>query len=129
VTSEQFSVLLDDLASGWRARNYEAVASHFATDVHYGDPTRYMLHGRPHLLEFFRNDDDQSQDVRWHLTLFDEAMQVGMAEYTYDGTHRYHGVALIRTANGLITHWREYQHTDARTWAEFAGATAFPEQT
>jgi SnoaL-like domain len=128
MTSADFTALLSALATGWRARNYPSVAGHFSHEVHYGDPTRYMLHGRPQLLEFFRNDDDQAQDVRWHLTLFDESRQLGLAEYTYDGTHRYHGVALIRVQAGLITHWREYQHTDARTWAEFAGATAFPEQ-
>jgi ketosteroid isomerase-like protein len=127
-TAAHFRDMLDAMATGWRARDYAAVAAHFADDVHYGDPTRYTLDGRAQLLDFFRADDDQPQDVRWHLTMFDEAAQVGAAEYSYDGTSRYHGVALIRVRDGLITHWREYQHTDPRAWQEFAGSTAFPEQ-
>ena len=35
---------------------------------------------------------------------------LGAGEYTYEGTHRYHGVAIVRVEGGLITHWREYQH-------------------
>ncbi len=128
MTSAQFSALLDALADGWRARDYPAVARQFADNVQYGDPTRYMLNGRTQLLEFFSADDDQPQNVQWHLRLFDESQQLGAAEYSYDGTLRYHGAALIRVCDGLITHWREYQHTDARVWTEFVGATSFPEQ-
>lgn len=128
MTSAQFTTLLDALAAGWRSRNYAAVANHFADDVQYGDPTRYMLHGRTQLLEFFSADDDKPQDVLWHLMMFDEAQQLGAAEYSYDGTLRYHGVALIRVRDGQITHWREYQHTDARGWAKFVGSTVFPDQ-
>jgi hypothetical protein len=57
--------------------------------------------------------------------VFDEAQQIGMAEYTYEGTHRYHGVVLIRVRDGRITHWREYQHIDEKPWEEFVAATAF----
>jgi hypothetical protein len=128
MTTAEFSALLDALAVGWRARDYASVASHFTDDVHYADPTRYQLDGRSALLAFFADDDGQAQQVEWHLQLFDASRQVGMVEYSYEGTHRYHGVALIRVRDGHISHWREYQHTDHRTWREFAGATAFPEQ-
>jgi hypothetical protein len=46
-------------------------------------------------------------------------------EYTYDGTHRYHGVTLIKAHDGRITHWREYQHIDGREWEDLIGATRF----
>ena len=43
--------------------------------------------------------------------------------------HRsYHGVALISLRDGQISHWREYQQTDGRSWIEFAGPTVFPGQ-
>ncbi len=128
MTSTEFRILLEALADGWRRRDYAAVASHFATDVQYGDPLRYQLDGRPALEAFFADDDGFEQHMAWHFILFDEAQQTGAAEYTYQGTHRYHGVALARVRDGVITHWREYQHTDAKAWEDFAGNTRFPEQ-
>ena len=128
MTSTEFRVLLEALADGWRRRDYRAVASHFATDVQYGDPLRYHLDGRTALEAFFSADDGFEQYMTWHLVLFDETQQIGAAEYTYEGTHRYHGVALARVRNGLISHWREYQHTDQKVWEDFAGKTRFPEQ-
>ncbi len=128
MTSAEFRTLLEALADGWRRRDYASVAVHFSPDVQYGDPLRYHLDGRPALAAFFSADDGFEQQMSWHLVLFDEAEQVGAAEYTYEGTHRYHGVALARVHAGLITHWREYQHTDPRDWRSFVGKTCFPEQ-
>ncbi|MES3034610.1 MAG: nuclear transport factor 2 family protein [Gemmatimonadota bacterium] len=128
MTASDFRDLLSALADGWRRRDYAFVASHFADDVRYGDPTRYALHGRAALQAFFTADDDMPQSCTWHTVLFDEAQQRGAAEYTYVGTHQYHGTVLVRVESGQITHWREYQHTDERPWATFAEATMFPEQ-
>ncbi len=128
MTAADFRTMLDALADGWRRRDYAAVASHFAPDVAYGDPTRYQLAGRIALAAFFEADDGLEQHMSWHLVLFDDAQQIGAAEYTYEGTHRYHGVVLVRVRDGLVTHWREYQHTDARAWHDFVDGTRFPEQ-
>ena len=128
MTSAEFHSVLDRLATGWREKNYASVASEFSADVQYGDPMRYMLSGRAALLEFFEADDDKDQFVTWHLVLFDEAQQTGALEYTYEGTHCYHGVALVRVGAGGITHWREYQHADVRAWNQFADGTVFPGQ-
>ncbi len=125
MTAEAFRALLARLADGWSRRAYHEVAAHFAEQVHYADPTRYRLDGRAALLDFFRNDDGMEQRTTFHTVVFDEARQVGMAEYTYEGTHRYHGAVVVKVAGGLITHWREYQHVDPRTWEEFAGETRF----
>jgi len=65
---------------------------------------------------------------RWGLPLtilFDPELQIGAAEYTYEGTHRYHGVAMIRVSPAGITHWREYQHISPLAWQEFVGVTKF----
>jgi ribosomal-protein-serine acetyltransferase len=126
LTAHEFRALLDRLASSWTRRDYPAAAAEFADDVRYADPTRYALNGRPALRAFFEDDEGREQRVAWHNVVFDPAQQVGAAEYTYDGTHRYHGTVLIRLADGLVTHWREYQHVDDRAWKDFAGETRFP---
>ena len=64
--------------------------------------------------------------MTWHTAVFDTAQQVGAAEYTYEGTYRYHGTVLVRVVGGVITHWREYQHVDPRAWEDFVGGTRFP---
>lgn len=123
MTKKEFSVLLHQLADAWTMRDYSKAVSCFASDIRYADPLRYRFQGREELLRFFSNDDDCSQEITWHTLLFDEEMQVGMAEYTYCGTHRYHGVALIKIRDGLISHWREYQHTSDLDWTAFTADT------
>lgn len=124
--TEDFRRLLEQLAAGWARRDYASVAEAFAEDVRYADPLRYAFHDRGALRAFFEDDGGAEQRTVWHTVLFDEAQQVGAAEYSYEGTHRYHGVALIRLRDGKITHWREYQHIDLRPWDEFVAGTAFP---
>src|SRR5687767_13968349 len=119
MTRAQFVQLLDRLGHAWTRRDYEAAAEVFALDVHYSDPTRYTLIGRPALLEYFRNDDGYEQRTVWHRVLFDEESQTGVAEYTYEGTHRYHGAVFVELNEVLIVRWREYQHVDARDWDSF----------
>ena len=122
LTADEFKALLERLGAAWRARQYAAAAACFADEVAYGDPTRYALHGRAALRGFFEDDEDKEQHVDWHTIVFDPAQQVGMAEYTYEGTHRYHGAVTVRIAQGLIAHWREHQHIDdQRSWEEFTG--------
>jgi len=121
-----FHALLDRLAAGWTARDYDAVAACFSEGVLYLDPVRYVLRGRPALRAFFEDDGGSSQRTTWRNVLFDEARQMGVAEYTYEGTHRYHGTVWIRLENDRIARWREYQHVDPRGWEEFAGEEGPP---
>jgi len=126
LTENEFRGLLNDLADAWHKRDYRRAADAFAEDVHYGDPTRYSLQGRDALRGFFEDDDDRDQHVDWHHVVFDPARQVGAVEYTYEGTHRYHGTVMLKLERGLIARWREYQHVvDDKTWEEFAGGTHF----
>lgn len=124
MTGAEFIAMLDSLAEAWARRDYVAAAACFAEDVRYADPLRYDLAGRSALLAFYQNDEGHPQRTVWHTRLFDEVQQRGMAEYTYEGTHRYHGVAVIRVRDGLVSHWREYQHIDARSWDAFSASTA-----
>ena len=124
MTGAEFARMLDALADAWARRDYPAAAAWFASDVRYADPLRYAFDNRADLLAFYEADDGLPQRTEWHLRLFDEPTQRGAAEYTYEGTHRYHGVALIRVADGRITHWREYQHVDSRSREAFIASTA-----
>lgn len=121
-----FRELLDRLANGWASGEYAELLEIFAEDVRYADPLRYNLCGRTKLREFFEADEGKVQQTTFHTIIFDEHRQIGAVEYTYQGSHRYHGVALIRLENDLITHWREYQHIDDRPWSEFHSGTEFP---
>lgn len=126
MTTREFRALLERLADGWRRRDYNEVVAAFAPGVSYADPLRYAFADRTALAAFFAADEGRPQRMAWHTILFDEAQQIGAGEYSYEGTHRYHGVALVRVDGGLITHWREYQHIDPRPWAEFIAGTGFP---
>lgn len=117
--------LIENLAEAWRRRDYAAAAHTFTEDVRYADPLRYSFQSRDDLRAFFEDDGGYPQRVVFRTILFDEEQQTGAAEYTYEGTHRYHGVVLLRVRDGKISHWREYQHIDPREWEEFASGTAF----
>ena len=125
MTRAQFVGLLETMADGWRRRDYEQTAACFAADVRYSDSQRYAWRGRDALLAFFKNDDGREQQVTWHNVLFDEEAQLGAAEYTYVGTHQYHGLVLVKVSAGLVTHWREYQHVTDVPWETFTEATRF----
>ena len=123
MTAAEFEAMLDALADAWSRRDYGGAAAWFSPTVRYADPLRYAFADRAALQAFFEADGGLPQRTVWHLRLFDERSQRGIAEYTYEGTYRYHGVALIRIAGRQITHWREYQHVDPRPWDEFSSAT------
>ncbi len=125
MTRSEFRNLLHSLAEAWTRRDYATAADFFAEDVRYGDPTRYSFNGRAELRAFFENDEGYDQRTVWHTIIFDEDQQLGAAEYTYEGTHRYHGNVLVKVADGRILRWREYQHVDPREREEFVSGTAF----
>lgn len=111
--------MLQALARGWTARDYEKVASFFAEDVRYADPARYRFSSRAELLDFFRDDEGYEQSTVWHNVVFDEERQAGAAEYTYQGAHRYHGTVWVHVQGNLIARWREYQQVSGLEWEEF----------
>jgi ketosteroid isomerase-like protein len=123
---DKVQTLLDDLAAGWAARDYRRVAARFTEDVDYADPLRYRLEGRASLLAFFEDDEGRAQSVTWRDLTFDPATQRGAVEYTYQGSHRYHGVAMFALRGDLIARWREYQHVDPRGFEDFAAGRALP---
>lgn len=120
-----FVEMLEMISAAWVARDYETAARFFAENIAYADPLNYSFRNRVELLKFFQADAGFEQKNFWHNIIFDEETQTGAVEYTYEGTHRYHGVALIKVTNGEITHWREYQHVSVLDWTEFCSGTDF----
>jgi hypothetical protein len=120
----EFKAMLQTLAQGWADKDYEKVAGYYAEDLHYIDPLRYRFSSRAELLRFFSKEEAEESTV-WHNVLFDEERQLGAAEYTYEGKHRYHGTVLVKLRDNKITHWREYQHTSELGWEDFWAGMAF----
>lgn len=119
MTRAEFFALLDRLADDWSRGDAQAVAAEFAETVTYGDPTRYRFERRADLLPFFEPPPD-GHWVIWHRRMFDEAAQTGVAEYTYEGHSRYHGVVLaVIGDDGRVADWREWQHVSELDWDEF----------
>lgn len=125
MTAAQFRRTLERLAAAWAEKRYEDAAVVFAADVLYLDPLRYTNRGRGELLAFFRQDEGLPQTTLWRHVFFDEAAQVGAAEYSFRGTHLYHGVVLVKVQGDLITHWREFQHVTDLDWEFFFKGAAF----
>ena len=121
----EFEKILNSLSDAWQRKDYQAAEDVFAEDIQYADPLRYSLSGKRQLRAFFETDEGYPQCTVWHNIIFDEEQQIGVAEYTFDGTHRYHGVVIIKVQHDRITRWREYQHIDPRDWQNFISGTAF----
>ena len=122
MTCQEFESLLQALARGWSEKDYDKVASFYAEDVRYRDPTRYSFTSRTELLETFFRGEEAEESTVWHNVLFDEERQLGVAEYTYQGKHRYHGTVWVQLRGDRIASWREYQHTSDLEWEEFWAA-------
>ncbi|MGD9561070.1 MAG: nuclear transport factor 2 family protein [Pyrinomonadaceae bacterium] len=119
MTRGEFDEMLAMLASGWAARDYDKVIACFSENVFYADPMNYAFSDRESLLDFFTNDDGREQTCAFHHSIFDEARQLGSAEYTYEGTYRYYGTVWVEIADGKISAWREYQHRSDKDREEF----------
>ena len=115
-----FRDVLEVMAAATNAGDADAVAALFAEDVRYSDPTRYSFTRRDELIPFFEPPEG-GHSVVWHRIVFDEVEQTGVAEYTYDGHHRYHGAVVVRIEGDIITGWREWQHISELDWDEFVG--------
>lgn len=123
MTTHDFADTLKQLAVAWSSKDYAQASRLFADDVIYVDPLRYRLTSRQQLQTFFENDDGLPQQTCWRTVLYDPDTRTGAAEYSYTGSHRYHGMVLIRLNDqGLIDRWREYQHIVDQDWAHWWGA-------
>jgi uncharacterized protein (TIGR02246 family) len=126
LTAAGFRRLLETVAAGWNEGDARRAADCFADDAVYVEPPdRQVYRGREALYEFFGGESPPPMSMRWHHVVFDEAEQVGAAEYTFEGRRRYHGLVIVRVDGGTIARWREYQYASELEWPDFVGASRF----
>ena len=121
-----FVALMDDVADAWMRGDTERALARFTQDARYVEPPdvqRYV--GHDELRAYFGEDDPPPMSLTWHHLVFDEARQLGAAEYTYTGGSTYHGIALIRIEDDRIADWREYQVRSDLDWERFSAGNRF----
>lgn len=128
MTRSDFYHLMQTIAEGWNEGNARKAANCFHEDAIYVEPPEKQLyHGRSELYEFFGGDKgtDIPMKMTWHHLAFDEEEQVGFGEYTFQMHGRYHGIVVVKVAEGSIEHWREYQYRSELDWEEFTNRNFF----
>jgi uncharacterized protein (TIGR02246 family) len=128
VTTTEFKDLLEAIAAAWARGDARAAADSFAEDAVYSEPPgRQLYRGRAELFDFFGGNETSPPPMQmtWHNVVFDEELQIGAGEYTFQGRNRYHGAVLVRVADGRIANWREYQRRSDLDWDEFVGVNRF----
>ncbi len=122
-----FVALMDDVADAWNRGDSRRALERFTEDARYVEPPdvqRYV--GHDELWTYFGGDDPPPMSLTWHHLVFDEADQLGAAEYTYAGEgSTYHGIALVRIEGDRIADWREYQVRSDLDWERFAAGNRF----
>ena len=46
--------------------------------------------------------------MTWQRLVLDKEKQVGAGEFTFELGSKVHGVAMVKVAEGKVSHWREY---------------------
>lgn len=101
MTQDDFRLMLEAMADGWRNREYEMVIECFAEDLFYSDSLNYSFSSKEDLLEFFKNESFDEECI-FHRSVFDERGQIGAAEYTYSGTNQHHGTVWLKMNFGSV---------------------------
>ncbi len=117
MTQDDFPLMLEAMAEGWRNREYNIVIEFFADNLFYSDSLNYSFTNKNDLLRFFKTENEE--ECIFHRSVFDERGQIGAAEYTYNGTNTYHGTVWLKLIDDRIVDWREYQHKSDKNWEMF----------
>jgi len=129
LSSLQFNQLLSTVAEGWNTGDAKAASDCFSEDAVYTEPPNQQLYkGRRELYEFFGGDEGRSDPMKmtWHYLIFDEATQIGTAEYTFAYKGKLsHGIVIVQISEGKIRRWREYQYRSTSEWVDFIGESRF----
>lgn len=124
----QFLHLMSTLARGWNSGDAKGAARCFTEDAIYTEPPgRHTYSGRQAIFKFFGGYEKPDPPMRmiWHHLAFDEPSQIGFGEYTFQGNHRYHGIAVVRLHGRRIANWRAYQYRSVKTWRAYFEANSF----
>jgi ketosteroid isomerase-like protein len=129
LTATQFAALMEKIATGWNQGNAQMAADCFSEDAIYSSPPSGKLRrGRKHLFEFFGGATGRPapMHMEWHHFAYEPDTEIGFGEYTfrYKG-YQAHGIVIVRTRNGEIRNWREYDIPSKLTFEQFVGANAF----
>jgi len=127
-TTREFRELMNTIAEGWNSGNARVAADCYTDDAVYTEPPDKQLYiGRQALYEFFGGGErpEPPMHMIWHHLAFDEESQAGFGEYTFQMNNRYHGIVIVKTRDGKISHWREYQYRSDLVWQDFVGESMF----
>lgn len=129
LTTTEFETLLHEVSNGWNSNDARMAADCFTLDAIYTEPpNRQLYKGREELFDFFGGENGRTSpmNMTWHHLVFDEADQIGMAEYTFKYKGRAtHGIVIVQVAEKKIRRWREYQYRSDMEWDEFIGLSSF----
>jgi len=128
VTSKGFERLMQLVADSWNKGDARKAADCFAEDAIYSEPPDKQLYkGRAELFKFFGGNEGRKSAMKmtWHHLVFDEQKQVGAGEFTFEYGSKVHGVAMVKVAEGKISHWREYWYESDLDWEKFIGENKF----
>jgi hypothetical protein len=127
-TTEEFRRLMSTVAEGWNEGNARKAAECYTEDAVYTEPPDKQVYvGRKALYEFFGGGKKAEPPMKmvWHHLAFDEEVQLGFGEYTFQMNNRYHGIVVVKVRDGKICNWREYQYKSNLEWKDFVGKNEF----
>jgi SnoaL-like protein len=128
ISTKEFERLMQTVSDSWNKGDARKAADCFAENAIYSEPPDKQLYkGRTALFKFFGGNEGRKSAMKmvWHHLLFDEGRQIGAGEFTFEFGSKSHGVAMIKIANGKISHWREYWYESNLDWEKFIGENQF----
>ena len=121
---QPFVALMQAIADAWNAGDTKRALACFADDAIYMEPPdEQRYEGREELHDFFGGEHPPPMELAWHHLVVDG--DIGVGEYTYRGTHQYHGLVIVQLRGGVIARWREYQTESALPCEDFVGPSRF----
>lgn len=122
MTADGFGELMGRLARAWSTQDTELGLSCFTEDAVYMEPPDVQLYvGHDQLRPYFAALTPGTF-LRLNAVMFDEAAQVGAAEYAFGGEASDtadHGVAVVDVHGERIGFWREYQRKGPAAFDDF----------
>jgi hypothetical protein len=128
MSAGEFNTLMSRLGSAWNSNDARLAADCFTEDAIYSSPpSARVRQGREALFEFFGGSQGRPRPMHmeWHHVIFDEANQLGAAEYTFSYEARTHGMVIVKIREGKIANWREYEVESSASWEEIVGSNPF----
>lgn len=128
IHAEDFYTMMNSLASDWTSGANASIAAIFTQTAAYTNASRNQTYkGKSALSRIFgsANHETRTGRVEWHHLLFNERDQIGAGEFTVEGVHRRHGMAIVKMEAGKISNWREYDTPSTLSWQEFSDENPF----